>query len=236
MVGKVCAVYMGNHDRKFDLSVYVIIDPAVCGEDRVEEVTIAALEGGATFLQLRNKHDPDDVVERQAQRIIRVLAGDPSYSSCSSYSSYSNVRFVIDDRVQLAARLGVDGVHIGQDDMDYRRARGLIGEDKILGLTAFTREHYADIDRNKVDYVGTGAVFPTLTKPDKKVLGIAGFADLVKSAPVPVVGIGGITPDNAGDVIKAGAHGVAMIRAVVAADDPKAETQNFVNAVKGARG
>ncbi len=216
---------MGNR-RQFDLSVYVIIDPLVCGDERVAEVTKAVLDGGATFLQLRNKLDPDDVVEGQVQRIIDVLASDPVYS---------NVRFVIDDRVELASRLNVDGVHIGQDDMDYKEARDLIGADKILGLTAFSLDHYEAIDPAIVDYVGTGPVFPTQTKPDKVVLGIDEFANLVKQAPVPVVGIGGVEPENAGNIIKAGANGVAMISAVVGAQDPKAATQNFLTAVKEAR-
>ncbi len=211
--------------RHFDLSVYVIIDPSICGDERVIEVARAALEGGATFLQLRNKHDPDNVVEKQARGIAEVLAA----------SSFSNVGFVIDDRVELAVIPGVDGVHIGQDDMGFKEARKLIGEDKILGLTAFTMEHYKKVDPDMVDYVGTGPVFPTMTKPDKAVLGVDGLAKLVKLAPVPVVGIGGVTPNNAGEVIKAGAQGVAMIRAVVGVDDPKAATREFVNAVMEAR-
>ena len=83
---------------------------------------------------------------------------------------------------------------LGQEDMDFRIAREIIGEDKVLGLTAFTLEHYEEIDPALVDYVGTGPVFSTLTKPDKRVLGVDGFAKLVAKAPVPVVGIGGITP------------------------------------------
>lgn len=211
--------------KRFDLSVYVIIDPAVCGDDRLEVVTKAALDGGATFLQLRNKHDPENVIEDQVRRIMDVLAKP----------SYSDVTFVIDDYAEIAAKLGVDGVHVGQDDMDYREARKLIGDDKILGLTAFSIQHYEEIDTDTVDYVGTGPVYPTLTKPDKQVLGVDGFAELVKHAPVPVVGIGGVTPKNTGNIIKAGAQGVAMIGAVVGADDPKAVTKDFVRVVKEAR-
>jgi thiamine-phosphate pyrophosphorylase len=215
---------MGNR-AQFDLSVYVIIDPSICGDEQVSEVTRAVLDGGATFVQLRNKKDFDDVVEKQAHRIMDILAD----------SAYSNVTFVIDDRTELAARLNVDGVHIGQDDIDYKQARKLIGEDKILGLTAFTYEHYAAVDTSQVDYLGTGPVFPTLTKPDKAVLGLDGFASLAKKAPILVVGLGGITPENAGAVIKAGADGVAMIRAVVGVEDPKKATQEFTRVVKEAR-
>ncbi|MCK5374157.1 MAG: thiamine phosphate synthase [Alphaproteobacteria bacterium] len=213
--------------KNFDLSVYVIIDPSVCAGRSVEDITYAVLEGGATFLQLRNKIDPLAVVEYQAQQIANILA--------NSYS-YSDVAFVLDDYVELAVALDLDGVHVGQEDMAAQEARALIGEDKILGLTAFTPEHYAKVDPKIVDYIGTGPVYPTLTKPEKDVLGIEGFKNLVRTAPVPVVGIGGVTPDNAAAVIRAGAHGVSMIRAVVGADDPKKATQDFVNIVKDARG
>ncbi|MFP4386775.1 MAG: thiamine phosphate synthase, partial [Alphaproteobacteria bacterium] len=214
--------------KSFDLSVYVIIDPAVLPKGRgVGEVTLAALRGGATFLQLRNKVDSLDVVREQALEIVRLL-DDPLYRT---------VVFVMDDYVALAAELDLDGVHVGQEDMPAAQARELIGDDKILGLTAYKQAHYDALDSKIVDYVGTGPVYPTLTKPDKAVLGIGGFANLVANAPVPVVGIGGITPDNASDVIHAGADGVAMIRAVVAALDPEGATQDFVSAVqRGRRG
>jgi len=215
---------MSKRDR-FDLSVYVIIDPAICGDAHIDEVTRAALDGGATFLQLRNKVDTEDIIEKQARRIMGILT-DPAYA---------NISFVIDDYVELAVKLDADGVHVGQGDMDFKAARDLIGEDKILGLTAFTHEHYEALDPGVVDYVGTGPIFPTLTKPDKAVLGIEAFTNFVKNPPVPVVGIGGITPKNAGEVIKAGAHGVAMIRAVVGDVDPKAATQDFSTVVKEAR-
>ena len=208
--------------KDFDLSVYVVLDPEICGDERLESVALAAVEGGATFLQLRNKVAPEEVVEEQALRIMEVLAD-------------FYVSFVIDDHVDLAARLDADGVHVGQEDMDYRAAREIIGEGKILGLTAFTPEHYEEIDPALVDYVGTGPVFSTLTKPDKRVLGVDGFAKLVAKAPVPVVGIGGITPENAGAVIKAGADGVAMIRAVVGAENPGLAAMEFVQAVEEAR-
>lgn len=208
--------------NNFDLSVYVVIDPEICGDECLESVVRAAVRGGATFLQLRNKSGSEKEVENQARRIMDVLAD-------------SNVVFVLNDYVALAARLDVDGVHVGQEDMDFRAARRMIGEDKVLGLTAFTREHYRVVDSGVVDYVGTGPVFSTLTKPDKTVLGVDGFAALVQCAPVPVVGIGGITPDHAGAVIKAGAQGVAMIRAVVGADDPEEATREFVTAVEEAR-
>lgn len=173
------------------------------------------------MVQLRNKVDDVGVVEAQARAVKNILAG-------------TGVAFVMNDYVELAAKLGLDGVHIGQEDMDPARARAILGPDKILGVTAFTREHYADVNPDIVDYVGTGPVYPTLTKPGKPVLGVDGFADLVRHAPVPVpvVGIGGITAENARAVIDAGAQGVAMMRSVSEAQDVEAAAREFVQVVR----
>jgi len=207
---------------KFDLSVYVIIDPATCNNRQVEEVARQARAGGATMIQLRNKSDDLSVVEQQAGAVQHALDG-------------SDIPFILNDHVELAAKINADGVHIGQDDMSANEARAMIGADKILGLTAFTDEHYAVIDGDVVDYVGTGPFYPTLTKPDKAVLGAEKFKELIPKSPVPVVGIGGITPQNAHAVITAGADGVAMMRAVTAAEDIKQATRDFVRAVERAR-
>ena len=207
---------------KFDLSVYVIIDPATCNNRQVEEVARQARVGGATMIQLRNKTDDLKVVEQQARAVQHALDG-------------SDIPFILNDHVELAAKINTDGVHIGQDDMSAHEARAMIGADKILGLTAFTDEHYAVIDGDVVDYVGTGPFYPTLTKPDKAVLGAEKFKELIPKSPVPVVGIGGITPQNAHAVITAGADGVAMMRAVTAAEDITQATRDFVRAVERAR-
>lgn len=207
---------------KFDLSVYVIIDPATCNNRQVEEVARQARAGGATMIQLRNKSDDLSVVEQQAGAVQHALDG-------------SDIPFILNDHVELAAKINADGVHIGQDDMSANEARAMIGADKILGLTAFTDEHYAVIDGDVVDYVGTGPFYPTLTKPDKAVLGAETFKELIPKSPVPVVGIGGITPQNAHAVITAGADGVAMMRAVTEAEDITQATRDFVHAVERAR-
>ncbi len=204
------------------LSIYVIIDPIVCNGRSVVEVAQKSVNGGATMIQLRNKVDSLAIIKNQARAIQSILAD-------------SSVPFIINDYAELAAEINADGVHIGQGDMPAIEARKVIGNDKILGLTAFTKEHYSVISPDIVDYVGTGPVYPTLTKPDKEVLGIDGFAKLAKDSPVPVVGIGGITPQNAGAVIKAGASGVAMIRAVSEAENPEQAVSDFVNSLKEVR-
>ena len=209
-----------NFREHFDLSVYFIADPSVCLGRAVQDVVAAAVRGGVSMVQLRNKVDDLSVVERQAMAIQEVLAD-------------SNVPFIINDHVELAAKICADGVHIGQNDMSAAQARDIIGADKVLGLTAFTRAHYDVLDANVIDYIGTGPFYSTMTKPDKLVLGADAFAALVKTAPVRVVGIGGITPDNAPQVIKCGAQGVAMMRSVSEAEDVEGAARAFVNVVKG---
>ncbi len=199
----------------FDLSVYFIADPSACGGRAIEAILRAAIKGGASMVQLRNKSRDLAVIESQAIVIQEILAE-------------SAIPFIINDHAELAAKIGADGVHIGQEDMSAARARDILGGEAILGVTAFTKEHFADIDSSIVDYVGTGPCYPTLTKPDKEVLGIKRFAELAKDSPVPVVGIGGITPENAGKIIKAGASGVAMMRSISMADDPEIAARAFL--------
>ncbi len=211
-----------TYRTSFDLSVYFVADPSVCGGRRIEDVVEAAVRGGVTMVQLRNKIDSADIILEQARSIQGILAD-------------SNISFLMNDHVEIAAKINAGGVHIGQGDIDAGQARSIIGEGKILGLTAYTRTHYALIDPDVIDYVGTGPFYSTLTKPDKAVLGADGFKVLSESVSVPVVGIGGITPDNAVDVICAGAAGVAMMRSVSEADDPSVAVSNFVSAVAQAR-
>lgn len=205
--------------RSFDLSVYFIADPSVCGGRSVESVVRAAVKGGATMVQLRNKSGDMNIIEREARAIQEVLYN-------------SDIAFIINDYVDLAVKIGADGVHIGQEDISPAKAREKIGAAAILGLTAFTLEHFTDLDASIVDYVGMGPFYATKTKPDKPVLGAEGFKALAKISPVPVVGIGGITVENAAQVMQAGAQGVAMMRSVSEADDPAEAARLFRGEVK----
>lgn len=173
-------------------------------------------------MQFRGKSGDAAETERQALAIQAVLAG-------------TGVKLIVNDHVEIAVRIGAQGAHIGQDDISPQKAREMMGDQAIIGLTAFTPAHFAAIDPDVVDYVGTGPVFPTLTKPDKPVLGAEKFHALAARSPVPLVGIGGIIPGNAGDVIRAGADGVAMMRAISEADDPEKAAREFVRAVRQAR-
>ncbi|MGH1402811.1 MAG: thiamine phosphate synthase [Alphaproteobacteria bacterium] len=204
--------------QELNLSLYFVADPHACAGRDIVDVVKRAVAGGATLIQLRNKIDSADIIRNQALSIQKILAD-------------SQVPFLINDHVEVVAEINADGVHIGQGDMNADQARELIGHEAILGLTAFTHDHYAAIDPDIVDYVGTGPVFPTKTDKGKPVLGVDGFSKLIRHAPVPVVGIGGITEQNAVDVMKAGAHGVAMMRSISEADDPCIATQRLLKSL-----
>ena len=201
--------------KHFDLSVYFVADPAVCKGRPLDNIVRQAVEGGATMVQLRDKSS----VYKDAVALAAFLKS-------------KNIPFIINDNVEVALAVNTDGVHLGQEDMSPAEARKLLGPDKIIGVTAFEEKHFKAIDPNIVDYAGTGLFYATQTKPGKPVLGAEAFARLVKISPVPVVGIGGVTPENASFVMKAGAKGVAMMRSISESDDPALAAANFLKAVR----
>lgn len=205
--------------QNFDLSIYFVADPHACGGRDIAEVVMAAARGGVTVVQLRNKIDPKPLVAAQAAMLCELL------------KPY-NIPFLVNDYVDIARDVGADGAHIGQGDITPAEARKILGEDAILGLTAFTEEQIGAVDPAVIDYIGTGPFFPTQTDKGKPVLGAEKFAALIKSSPVPVVGIGGITVDNAEQVLDAGANGLAMMRAISAADDPCEAAQEFAKLIE----
>ena len=207
---------------KFDLSVYFVADPSLCDGRDIVDVVMMAVKGGVTLVQYRNKLDPINDVLAEAAMLQEWLAP-------------TGVPLLINDYVDAAFAVGAAGVHIGQGDISPAEARQKLGRDAIIGLTAFTPEHMAAVDPEIVDYVGTGPFYPTKTDKGKPVLGDKEFAKISALSPVPVVGIGGITPQNAAPVIKAGAQGVAMMRSISGAERPEAAAREFLDVVKEAR-
>lgn len=202
-----------------DLSVYLVLGPQDCpGQDPVD-VALAAAENGATVIQLRDKTGTTREQVDLAQRLMTALKP-------------LNVPFIVNDRVDVALAVEADGVHVGQDDMDASKVRELIGPNKLLGLSVSTQEELDAADLIASDYLGIGACFPTLSKDDAADVGMQNFKVLTKQANLPVVGIGGISLDNADQVIKAGAEGVAVISAICGSPDVAGATQELWNIVK----
>jgi thiamine-phosphate diphosphorylase len=147
----------------------------------------------------------------------------------------ARVTFVVNDRLDLALALAADGVHLGQEDLPPRVARPLLRPGMLLGVSTHSVEQARAAQAAGADYVAVGAMFPTATKPDFELVGPDLVRKLRAEIRAPLIGIGGITPDNVGEVIRAGAAGVAVISAVCAADDPERATRRFLEAIRMAR-
>lgn len=195
--------------------LYVIVDPDTCAGRGVVDVARAAEAGGAGLIQLRSKNaGARDLID--AARALKAALTVP---------------VIVNDRADVALAAGADGAHLGQGDLPPAAARAILGPGAIIGATAFVPAHMAALDPQVVDYAGTGPVFPTPTKLDKPVLGVAEFAALARLSPVPVVAIGGIAEKNAAPPMAAGAAGVAVMRAVGQAPDPASAARALRRAI-----
>ncbi len=209
--------------KDFDLSLYLVLDPVLCANLGMIETTRAAIAGGATIVQLRDKHAPTAAMIETGRALKQILHG-------------TNVRLIVNDNVEAAIAIGADGLHIGQEDMNAAEARRLIGPDMILGLSVETEALASSIDRGIVDYAGIGPVFATPTKPDhKQPIGFDGLARVVRLCLVPSVAIGGLKAEHAASVYSAGADGLAVVSAICGQPDPQAATILIANAIKEAR-
>lgn len=209
--------------RIFDLSVYLVLDRLFVGQRDLLATLQAALAGGVTVVQLRDKHAPRPLFLEQARRIQALLRP-------------TGVPLIINDRVDVAAEIGADGVHVGQDDTDALEARRRLGPDAIVGLSVGRASECAGADPALIDYVGLGPVFPTDTKPDTPPpLGVGGVRALRPLLAVPVVAIGGIGGGNAAGIVAVGADGVAVVSSVCAAPDPEAAARLLARAVADGR-
>lgn len=205
-----------------DPSLYVILDRAVAAGRDLVTLLDAVIAGGARMVQLREKTWPSGQLFPLAERLR---------ARCRQ----AGVTFVMNDRVDLAVALDADGVHLGQDDLPPRFARPLLRPGMILGISTHSVEQARRAQADGADYVAVGAMFPTGTKPDFELVGPALVRAVRPEIRVPLVGIGGITPENAGQVIRAGADGVSVISAVCAAPDPALATREFLRVIGDAR-
>jgi thiamine-phosphate pyrophosphorylase len=203
--------------------LYVILDRSVAGGRDLDSILAAVLAGGAEMIQLREKTWPSGTLLPVAQRLR---------ARCRA----AGVPFIVNDRVDLALAIDADGVHLGQDDLPPGAARPLLKPGMILGLSTHSVEQAKAAQAAGADYIAVGSMFPTTTKPEFQLVGPALAREVRPVVHVPLIGIGGITPDNVGDVIAAGVDGVAVISAVCAAPDPAAAARRFIAAIVAARG
>jgi thiamine-phosphate diphosphorylase len=205
-----------------DPSLYVVLDrTSARGRDLVELLALA-LAGGSRMIQLREKEWPSGRVLPLAEKLRAACAA-------------AGATFIVNDRVDLALAVGADGVHLGQDDLPARAARPLLRPGMILGISTHSVEQARAAQADGADYVAVGSMFATTSKADFQLVGPDLIRKLRGEIRVPLVGIGGITPDNVPEVIRAGADGVAVISAVCAAADPKAAAARFLTQIRAAR-
>ena len=200
-----------SSNRPLDLRLYVVLDPAVAGERPLPEIARRAIAGGATMLQLRDKRAPDRAVLAMAAALAGICRA-------------ADIPFIVNDRVDIAWASGADGVHLGHDDLPPAVARRLLGERAIIGMSAGNPDELAAALPGRPDYLGVGPMYATRTKDDAgAAVGPAMIRRLRAAAPaMPLVGIGGITVENAAAVLAAGADGIAVVSAVVGAEDVEA--------------
>jgi thiamine-phosphate pyrophosphorylase len=199
---------------KFDkasLLLYAVTDRHWLNGETLAFQVRQALEGGATFLQLREKELPREDVLAEAEELKKL---------CEAY----HVPFVIDDDVSLAIEVGADGVHVGQKDEGAASVRKQIGPDKILGVSAQSVEQAVRAEADGADYLGVGAVFPTGSKDDAEEVSFETLAAICRAVSIPVIAIGGITKDNVSHLQGAGIEGIAVISAIFGQPDIREAT------------
>lgn len=187
-----------------------------------EQVRLAC-EGGADMIQFRDKEMKDRELFETALRLNDI---------CKKY----NVYFTINNRIDVADLSESDGVHLGQNDLPAYYARKILGHNKIVGISASGIEKVLEAEKLPVDYIGTGAIFPTETKPEATVRGLEVLKEIrKKNISKPIIAIGGINKSNVAEVIKAGADGVAVVSAVCGAADIKKEAETIKEIIKNAK-
>lgn len=184
---------------RFDLSLYLVLDPGLCQDRGIVETARLAVAGGATLVQLRDKDGGTARMIETGRALKSALAG-------------SGAQLIVNDDAEAAITVGADGLHVGQSDLSIAEARARIGPEVILGLSVETPGQAAQVDPTLVDYVGAGPIFATSTKPGHApAVGFQGLAAMVAASPAPAVAIGGLKAQHVRQAIAAGAKGVAMV-------------------------
>lgn len=192
-----------------DYRLYLVTDRKLSLGRPIEDVVKSAVRGGVTIVQLREKECSTREYIELARRLLDFLRP-------------LGIPLIINDRLDVALCVGADGVHVGQDDMPYKEARRLMGEDAIVGLTVETFDEAIEAESLDADYLGVSTIFSTPTKTDtKNEWGIEGLKILRQKSKHKLIAIGGINPENAAGVMEAGADGLAVVSAICAAPNPE---------------
>ena len=198
-----------------DYRVYLVTDTVYFNDDNIWNKMEAALRGGVTLVQYRDKTQESRILYERALKMKAL---------CDKY----NVPMLVDDRADIAFAVGAAGVHVGQSDLPAEVARRMLGADAIIGVSAHNAEEALAAEAAGADYLGCGAVYPTGTKKDTSVIGVESLKAIRAVTKLPFVGIGGVTLANYRDVLNVGADGAAIVSAILSADDIESTVQKFV--------
>ncbi|MFQ3284106.1 MAG: thiamine-phosphate pyrophosphorylase [Natronomonas sp.] len=207
-----------------DFGVYLVTDAGLSAGRSTPEVVAAAIDGGVDVVQLREK----GTSAKERYQLGLELREE---------TRAAGVPLIVNDRLDIAAAIDADGVHLGDDDLPVSVAREQLGKDAMVGRSVSTPAAAREAEAAGADYLGVGAIFGTNSKettPEQSNVGLERIRAVREAVDIPFVGIGGVTPENAESVAAAGADGVAVISAITAADDPEAATRRLADAVQGA--
>jgi thiamine-phosphate pyrophosphorylase len=196
--------------------LYAILDPSIRSELSVLTIAGRLLKGGARWIQYRNK----SAASREMLADVTTLVGA---------ARAMRARVVVNDRADVAWLARAHGVHVGQSDLNVQQVRKILGPQKMVGISTHGLDQALAAANTSATYIALGPIFPTTTKKNSEpVVGLEGLREIRKYVAAPIVAIGGITPDNAGDVIAAGADSVAVISDLLRAEDISERTRLFL--------
>ena len=208
-----------NEEIKNAMCLYAVTDSMWLEGRTLPEVVEEALQGGATFVQIREKNMPQEELVRLAKAVKAV-------------TDRYHVPYVVNDEVEIAKRIDADGVHIGQSDKELTAARSILGEDKIIGVSVHNVEEAVQAEKNGADYLGVGSVFNTSTKLDADSVSKEMLRAICDTVKIPVVAIGGIHADNILELQGTNVDGVAVVSAIFAAEDIKEASSRLLKLSK----
>ena len=202
-----------------ELKLYLVTDSDILEGRDFYNCIEEALKGGVTILQLREK---DASGKEFLERAIKLRELTKKY----------NVKFIINDRVDIAMLCNADGVHVGESDIPANKVRELIGEDKIVGVSARTVEEAIKAKENGADYLGVGAMFTTTTKLDAKAVSIEELKEIKKVVDLPIVTIGGLSLNNIDKLKECDIDGYAVVSAILGASDIRVECEKWIKKIE----
>ena len=201
------------------MTLYAVTDAAWTGDQTLIEQVREALEGGISFLQLREKKLSEEDFLKEAVEIKKL-------------ADQYKVPFVINDNIEIARKVNADGVHVGQDDMPVEEVRKLLGENKIIGVSAHNVEEAMKAEEGGADYLGVGAVCATSTKSEATVVTMEEMSKICQSVSIPVVAIGGINKDTIMKLKGTGVDGVAVVSGIFGAKNIRKAAKELLEITK----